>query len=518
MTDLHFRKRKRLLKRLILVAVIFPLVLFLHALTQFLVMRFLRYDLAASPFLTLAIVVFFVTSLYKPVDYLVVTLMKHFLFKSHIAGQMALSQLARESIAILDQHELANMIVNTFGETFGVHSASVLIFDKSKSAYRMIAAFGLNPAAWRNLQLEAQNPLIAFLRARKVSLDQEQVKKLFGWQEANKLIRVFEELHAFCVIPLMFEEELLGTINLRPRTGIKMFSPQEIRAFADFAGEIALIFRNALLMEEVKRSNQELMRIQSDLLRSTQRSAIEHLATGIAHEIHNPLTIISGKAQVLLLKRDQKNYDAQVEEVLKTIVKQTKRAADITRKLLMFSESQRSVKELVDLELVVNDTIALLSYQVSLDQIQVIKRFEHPMPKFEGNVGELREAFLNLFLNAVQAIGKRGTIEVTGRLREQDRIFEFRISDTGPGIPEANLSKLFHPFFTTRPEGTGLGLFVSQQIIHGYHGSIHAESAPSEGSTFVVELPLNVEVPPAASSLPSPPSAETPTFQEGAGL
>jgi signal transduction histidine kinase len=231
-----------------------------------------------------------------------------------------------------------------------------------------------------------------------------------------------------------------------------------------------------------------LANIQADLLRSSQRSAIEHLATGIAHEIHNPLTIISGKAQILLLKRDQKSYDAQVEEVLKTIVKQTRRAADITRKLLMFSETQKSAKEWIDLETVVNDTIALLSYQVSLDQIQVIKRFEHPMPRFWGNVSELREVFLNLFLNAVEAIGKKGTVEVSGRYRDADKVFEFCVSDTGPGIPESDFPKLFHPFFTTRPEGVGLGLFVTQQIVHGYQGSIRAENRAPQGITFVVEL------------------------------
>ena len=319
-------------------------------------------------------------------------------------------------------------------------------------------------------------------------------------------------MHAFCAIPLIFDDELLGSINLRPRAMAKAFSPQEMRVFSEFASEIAGVFHNALLMEGMKQNNQQLIRIQSDLLRSTQRSAIEHLATGIAHEIHNPLTIISGKAQILLLKREQKNYDSQVEEVLKTIVKQTKRAADITRKLLMFSESQRSAKELIDLETVINDTIALLSYQVSLDQIQVIKQFQNPMPKFEGNVGELREAFLNLFMNAVQAIGKRGVIEVSGRFREEDQVFEFQISDTGPGIPEANLSKLFHPFFTTRPEGTGLGLFMTQQIVHGYHGSIHAESKPAHGSTFIIELPSNVEQ--KAPNLQSP-SVEHSTLQGG---
>ena len=247
------------------------------------------------------------------------------------------------------------------------------------------------------------------------------------------------------------------------------------------------------MFEELRGSNQELMKIQSNFLQSNQHSAIAQLASGIAHEIHNPLTIISGKAQILLLKRDKMTYDEQVEEVLKTIVKQTKRAADITRKLLMFSDSHQSVKEPIDLETVVNDTVALLSYQVSLDQIQVIKRFEHPIPRWLGNVAELREAFLNLFLNAVQAVGTKGIVQVTVRYRKEDRVIELRISDTGPGILESDLPKVFHPFFTTRQEAAGLGLFVTQQIVHKYNGLIRAESKIGEGAAFVVELPCESE-------------------------
>lgn len=502
-TEVHLRKRKRFLKRVILLMILAPLVLFLYTLIHLFLSHFLKYDLFNHPFASLVVSVILVSSIYKPIDYLIFMLFKNFLFRSNLYGQVALAQLARDAVSVLDQHELANMIVNTIGEAYDVNSVSILLFDKSKSSYRIISAFGLLPAVWRKIVLNAYDPLVQLLRTRRTYIDVDQVKKLFSWQEANHLTHVLEELHASYVIPLLFNDELIGSINIQRREAVKSLTPQEMRLFLEFAENIAQVFRNAVLMEELKRSNQDLMGMQSDLLRSTQRSAIEHLATGIAHEIHNPLTIISGKAQILLLKRDQKSYDAQVEEVLKTIVKQTRRAADITRKLLMFSETQKSAKESIDLESVINDTIALLSYQVSLDQIQVMKRFKPPMPHFYGNVGELREVFLNLFLNAAQAIGKKGTIEVSGKYSSEDQLFEFRISDTGPGIPEANLSKLFHPFFTTRPEGVGLGLFVTQQIIHGYNGSIRAESHQGRGTVFTIELPLSVEESTSKPDLPA---------------
>ncbi|MBI4372187.1 MAG: hypothetical protein HY585_00480 [Candidatus Omnitrophica bacterium] len=491
---LHVRKRKRILKQVILTGFLFVLVFFFYSVFRFFAFRWFRYDLFSHEITVLVLSVSLAALIYKPIDHVIFVFFRDILFKSNTQDHSILAQLARSLTGILDRVELANLIVNTFGEALHARVASVLIYDKSKDKYRIISAFGLKPNAWRSLELAPHSLLIELLRTYKLPIERERVIPSFSWQEANQLRDDFQQLYASCVIPLISHNELIGSINLIPKATVKSFTRQEIKSFFEFAKETVSAFRNAALFEEIRESNQELMKIQSTVLHSAQHAAIAHLATGIAHEIHNPLTIISGKAQILLLKRDKIAYDEQVEEVLKTIVKQTKRAADITRKLLMFSESNKSMRELIDFETIINDTIALLSYQVSLDQIQVIKRFEQPIPKWTGNITELREAFLNLFLNAVQAIGTKGTVQVIMRYRKHDRVIELRVSDSGPGIPEADLSRVFYPFFTTRQGASGLGLFVTQQIIHGYDGSIRAESKAGAGATFIVELPCETEL------------------------
>ena len=260
------------------------------------------------------------------------------------------------------------------------------------------------------------------------------------------------------------------------------------------------------MVDELKRANQELGQVQTELIQSTRLSAIEQLATGLAHEIHNPLTIISGKAQVLLLKKDKKGYDEKVEEVLKTIVKQTKRAADITRKLLMFSQGKGSTREAISFEAMVNDTVALVSYQTALDDVRIVKQIDHNLPVFYGNPSAFREIFLNLFLNAVQAVSKSGVIQISVRYKSMDRTIEIRVSDTGAGIQPEYLNQVFNPFFTTRQEGTGLGLFVTQQIVHRYNGSIHVESKVGEGTIVIVELPIDEK--PADERNPQPSEGE----------
>ena len=489
MVNLYLRKRKRFLKRLILTSILFILVFFIYSFSRFIAMRFFDVDLIAHEIYILIAAVLLISLAYKPLDHLVLFLFKDVLFTTNGRDQSTLVQLTRSMTAVLDRAELSNLIANTFGETLHVRTALVLLYDKNKSVYRVTSSFGLKAIQIRHISLSNNSLLIELLRVRKLPLERERVVHSFSWQEANQLTQDFEQLHASCVIPLIYQEELIGLISLAPKSGDRFFNALEMKSFSEFAREAAKAFRNAALFSELTESNHDLMKIQSHLIHSAQHSAIAQLATGLAHEIHNPLTIISGKAQIMLLKRDKIAFDDQVSDVLKTIVKQTKRAADITRKLLMFSDSHKSIKEPVDLEMVIQDTIALLSYQVSLDQIQVVKRFEPAIPTLSGNKAELREAFLNIFLNAVQAIGTKGTIEIRLRHRKEQNSLELSVRDSGCGISEENLPKIFHPFFTTRDGTSGLGLFVTQQIVHGYGGSIRVESMLHQGTTLYINLP-----------------------------
>jgi signal transduction histidine kinase len=485
----HIRKRKRFLQTCVLSGALFVLVFFFYLLFRFAAFRFFHYDLASQEVSILLASVFVSVFFYKPLDHVIFLMLKWGIFRSHTRDYDVLTQMVRASRGILDSTELSNLIVNTFGETWRVSIASVLLLDKEQKVYRLSSAFGMKSYEWRKIEFKETSGLIELLKIRKIPIDRERTIKSFAWQEANYLTHEFEQLHATFVIPIFTQGELIGTINLQTHQASRLFAAGEIKAFISFSKEMGVAFRNALTYEELEDDHRELMKIQSDLLYSAQHSAIAQLAVGLAHEIHNPLTVISGKAQVLLLKKNQLAYDEHVEDVLKTIVKQTKRAADITRKLLMFSDSHRAVIEPIDFESLINDTVALLSYQVSLDQIQVVKRFSKPFPKWRGSLTKMREAFLNLFLNAVQAIGTKGIVQVSVKHKKEDHLIEIRISDSGPGIKEEDLARVFHPFFTTRHGATGLGLFVTQQIVCGYGGSVRAERGLAKGAAFIVELP-----------------------------
>ncbi len=500
--SLYLKKRKKVLKKLFV-----GISLFLLGSLSFLILstflkRFFPGFLASEPWVLLFMMTVVFLTVYKPLDLAFTQLFKNYLFKHKTYAQLTLMNLAEELELVLDLQEFSNLVVNTFGEILHLKTVALLIPNRLRDDYEIASAFGWNISDTRRVRIAKDSPLIKLIQATGPHvLVRDRVVRSFSWPEANRLASEFDQLHTGWVVPLFVpapvhgasalggKEEFIGALVFAAPKSDFTFDEADFQFFREFAASIAKSLYNALCVSELKTANAELQDMQSQLLQATKLTAIEQLATGLAHEIHNPLTIISGKAQVLLLQKDRHKIDERVEEVLKTIVKQTKRAADITRKLLMFSQSSGSPKESLKLEQVLEDTIALVSYQTSLEGIEVTRNVAGAIPVFYGNVHELREVFLNLILNAVQSVGSQGRIDCEIAFLAKDQLIELRISDTGKGIPAENIEKLFNPFFTTRPDAAGLGLFVTKQIVHRYGGSIRVESLPGQGSLFIVHFP-----------------------------
>ena len=489
--SLYFVKRKKALKKCFVALSLFALA----AVIFFLLSRFSKSFLIFSGLQSSLTLIFLVSVLFalafKPLDQAFSRFITFTVFKKKTYGQMTLLNLAEELTLTLDLNELANSMVNTFGELLHLKTVSLLVPNKVREDFEIISAVGWNISECRKVRLRRDCALIKAIQSGGPHvMVRDRAVKLLSWQDANALSKDLDTVRASWVIPLFVRgEEFTGAICFSAVSPDTIFDEGDFQFFRQFGNLVAKALRNALSVLELRTVNEELQDVQAQLLQATKLTAIEQLATGIAHEIHNPLTIISGKAQVLLLQKERTRMDDRVEEVLKTIVKQTKRAADITRKLLMFSQGSGSPKEMLRLDQVLEDTLSLVSYQTSLEGIEITQKIGVPLPSFYANVHEMREVFLNLILNAVQSVGPQGKIHCEINGRPQDQLIEIAISDTGNGIPADVLQKVFNPFFTTRPDAVGLGLFVTKQIVHRYGGSIRAQSRPSEGSLFVIQFP-----------------------------
>jgi two-component system, NtrC family, sensor kinase len=233
----------------------------------------------------------------------------------------------------------------------------------------------------------------------------------------------------------------------------------------------------------------ERVTLETQLAQADKLSSIGLLAAGVAHEINTPLAVISSYAQML---SKQLRGDARLGPVLDKITQQSFRAAEIANGLLNFSRTSTTEFRSTDLNQVIRDTLSLLEHQFKTAQILVDLDLADELPPIHGNPGKLQQVFLNLLLNAKDAMPGGGRLSLTTLVNGH---VEALVSDSGSGIAPEHLKRIYDPFFTTKTKpgdkrGTGLGLSVSYGIIQEHAGKIHVESAIGSGTTFHLEFPL----------------------------
>jgi len=268
---------------------------------------------------------------------------------------------------------------------------------------------------------------------------------------------------------------------------------------------------NARALAELERNNLELRETQARLVQSAKMSAIGQLAAGISHEIRNPLNVIAGSIYVLreLLKAEP---NPKVHEYLDHVEGEVKRATALIDGLLEFARPAESPLDSVDLNAVVARSLPLVTKLVEKASIEL--RFEpaRSLPRVLANAGQLQQVVVNVLLNAAQAIDKpNGSIRVRTRAREGTVRIE--VEDTGRGIAEEDMERLFEPFFTRREGGTGLGLYVSYGIVQRHGGRIEVFSRPGVGTTVSIVLPEELE--PARDLRAAPAGLSVQSFSEG---
>jgi two-component system, NtrC family, sensor kinase len=236
----------------------------------------------------------------------------------------------------------------------------------------------------------------------------------------------------------------------------------------------------------------ERMELESQLSQAEKMSSIGLLAAGVAHEVNTPLAVISSYAQMLL---KQVNGDEKLSSLLDKITRQTFRASEIVNNLLNFSRTSGTEFSEINVNRIISDTLALLEHQFKTARIKVESDLYDKLPPIHGNAGKLQQVFLNLFLNAKDAMSGTG-----GILRVETANgagVTVSVSDSGTGIAPEHIQKIYDPFFTTKvspregqARGTGLGLSVTYGIIQEHAGKIRVESKPGKGTTFYLEFPL----------------------------
>ncbi|MFQ6041092.1 MAG: ATP-binding protein [Candidatus Poribacteria bacterium] len=300
--------------------------------------------------------------------------------------------------------------------------------------------------------------------------------------------------------PMIVKGKLVGVITLTRESPGNVFTAMDLKLLDALASQAAVAFMNVKLFNDLLDSNQQLrdtlellQKSQERLIEAQRLSAMGQLVASVAHDINNPLTSVIGYTELLLM--DNKT-DSQLGDRLEIIRKEAERAAGIVRNLNTFAKKCVREQELVNINYIIQELLRITGKKFEEKQIQIITHLDPSLPETIADPGQIQQVFMNLLMNAKEAVDDRGTIEIKTEVLDDrlstKRNIRFSISDNGHGIPKDIQSRIFEPFFTTKDEvkGTGLGLSICHGIVKTHEGRIYVESEVGKGTTFFVELPI----------------------------
>jgi two-component system, NtrC family, sensor kinase len=409
------------------------------------------------------------------------------LFKEKHEGYETLREFSRAMVSILDLPTLTQTILGTLQRVLHIQHLSIFLLDGEKNLYLLSGASGPVSERVKSLRLSASDDLPYSLRCSQAIVVRNTLPS--APYSPESVPHVLDVLEAEVCLPLVNKDRLIGFINLGPRRDDRAYSDGELHFLTTLAHNAAVALDNAMLYTDLKRS-QILMR-RTDRLRS-----LETIAGGFAHEIRNPLTSIKTFVQ---LAPGRKHDDDFINQFGRVVMEDVYRIERLIHEILDYARYRDPKFLPEDLNEVVASCLYFIEVKASSKLVSVEKHLASDLPSIMLDRQQIKQVLLNLFLNAMDAMGESGgrlTVK-TRRLHKPEHTWlQIEISDTGMGIAPGNLEHIFDPFYTTKHEsgereGTGLGLAIVHQIIQEHQGSIEVESAPGAGTAVYVNLRAN---------------------------
>jgi two-component system sensor histidine kinase HydH len=393
-------------------------------------------------------------------------------------------EISRHLNSMLNVESLLDATLFTCIGQMGVAGAAIVVQDPKDNKLShfhfkgltlpkdMVIHFSRVGRLARHLQRAAKPLLINELR-EAVPQDTEDYSKLMA-------------VEAELVVPLISKGNLLGILFLPRRMSGIAFQENDLEFVSILVNQLSVAIVNAHLYQSEKEALLELRSAQKRLIESERLAALGRLAASIAHEVNNPLGII--KNYLTLISRSAPSSD-ETKRNITVVSEEVDRIARIVRQLLDFYRPTLERQMEFDIVEVLNSTLELTAQKLQRQGIEIEKKYESGQIKITGSANKLKQVFLNLILNAKDAMPQGGKMLIS--VRPDGGFAEIIFSDTGTGISEEELPHIFEPFFTTKKEsGTGLGLAVCHGIIASHNGTIKASSNSNGGAAFTIKLPL----------------------------
>jgi signal transduction histidine kinase len=408
-----------------------------------------------------------------------------------------LTALSRDMAAILDVERLGRALTEGLVRRVPVLHATMYLRDSHGGTRFTRSAQSLSPS------LEVPGPgagaidakLVHWLTLTGQPLTVEEIaERALTDDSVSPLVMEFEAARVGVLVPLFLDGELTAVLAVGEKVSAQVFEPAEIRLLDALMAQTAVALKNARLYRDLQSQMDTLQKTQQQLVQSAKLAAIGELAAGVAHELNNPLTVILAHAQILRMKSDPESVTGRK---LEKIEDEAIRASKITRGLLDFSRRREPKHEPVSVNALVPRALELIHSKLRGHDITVHTELAEDAPAILGDADQLTQVLINLMGNAIDAMGRAGALTVT--TAAVDDAIEVAVTDTGYGLDAEQASRIFEPFYTTKPEGrgTGLGLSVILGILKSHGGTIVVDSAPGRGTTMRVRLPRSFVPEPA---------------------
>ena len=353
----------------------------------------------------------------------------------------------------------------------------------------------------RNLMLSSVDGVIAADKTGKILIFNEAASEISGYSVEEAL----DSLDIRAVYPEDGAKEVMRKLRSDDFGGKGKLKSYQVD-FLRKTGDIVPISLNAAIVYEGEREvatigyfhdlrediemRKELEKTQVQLLQAEKMASLGKLAAGVAHQLNNPL---GGITLFTKLMMEEYHLEEAVLSDLQRILKDAERCRDTVKELLEFARQTQQKMQKNDINRAINRTLFLLENQSLFQNIAIERDLEENLPPVPGDIQQLNHLFMNIILNAAQAMKGNGTLTLKTELEADTQQVRIEIGDTGPGIPDDILPQIFDPFFTTKEEGegTGLGLSMVYGIVQNHGGKISVKSSPGKGATFIIQLSLN---------------------------
>lgn len=397
----------------------------------------------------------------------------------------ALNELGRLVTSTLDLDEVLKLAIQGINQIIRAEAGSLLLLDETTNDLVFRLSLHGDTRQSPPLRLQVGQGIAGWVvKEAKPLLVPDVGKDPRYYQEAGEKFGL--ECHSILCVPLVIRDHVIGAIELINKLDGE-FTAEDLDLLNSMGATVAIALENARLYTELAEFARELERSQTQLVRAEKLAATGKLAASLAHEINNPLQAISNCLHLVTERGSLEETKRQT--YLGMAQEEVQRLIDLVQRMLDFYRPTTESEEPVDIQAVLDDVLSLSGKRLQHGSVLVHRDAAAPLPPVRGLSNQLKQVFLNIVINAVEAMPNGGELYVDTLWDEQRGEVSVSFTDTGEGIPLAELANIFDPFYTSKPKGTGLGLAVTHGIIERHGGRIDVESEIGKGSTFTVHLP-----------------------------